>query len=201
MNNNEQVFNALSELGNIGAGNATTSLSVMLSSKLTVTPPGVAIYDFDSLESIFGGPDVNIVGVLSSIEGDISAMILFVLGLEDAKNLAHVLMGETFEWQSEMGISAIQEIANIFIGSYVSSLETLSGMKIRYSQPQSCIDMAGAILDVPCIEFGQVSDKALVIDSKFKAGEHNIDGYILVMSELHSFDKLLERLGIGGIDG
>lgn len=197
----EQAFNALTELGNIGAGNATTSLSVMINTKLTMSPPKVDIYDFNSLENILGGPDATVMGVLSTIGGDMSAMILFVVGMEDAENLVRALMGEGIEWHSEMGISAIGEIANIIIGSYVASLETLTGMKIRYSQPESCIDMAGAILSVPCIEFGKISDKALLINSQFKAGEKEINGYIMMMSEVHSFDALLNKLGIGGIDG
>lgn len=197
----EQAFNALTELGNIGAGNATTSLSVMLNSKLTMSPPKVDIYDFNELESILGGPDATVMGVLSTIGGDMNAMILFVVGMEDAENLVKALMGDGVEWHSEMGISAIGEIANIIIGSYVASLETLTGMKMRYSQPESCIDMAGAILSVPCIEFGKISDKALLINSQFKAGEQDVDGYIMMMSEVNSFDSLLNRLGIGGIDG
>ena len=197
----EQAFNALTELGNIGAGNATTSLSVMLNSKLTMSPPKVDIYDFNSLESILGGPDATVMGVLSTIGGDMNAMILFVVGMEDAENLVKALMGDEVEWHSEIGISAIGEIANIIIGSYVASLETLTGMKMRYTQPESCIDMAGAILSVPCIEFGKISDKALLINSQFKAGEKEVDGYIMMMSEVHSFDALLNKLGIGGIDG
>ncbi len=197
----EQAFNALTELGNIGAGNATTSLSVMLNSKLTMSPPKVDIYDFNALENILGGPDATVMGVLSTIGGDMNAMILFVVGMDDAENLVKALMGDGVEWHSEIGISAIGEIANIIIGSYVASLETLTGMKMRYSQPESCIDMAGAILSVPCIEFGKISDKALLINSQFKAGEKAVDGYIMMMSEMHSFDALLNRLGIGGIDG
>ena len=195
----EQAYNALTELGNIGAGNATTSLSVMLNSKLTMSPPKVDIYDFNSLENILGGPDATVMGVLSTIGGDMNAMILFVVGMEDAENLVKTLMGDDVEWHSEIGISAIGEIANIIIGSYVASLETLTGMKMRYNQPESCIDMAGAILSVPCIEFGKISDKALLINSQFKAGEQEIDGYIMMMSEVHSFDALLNKLGIGGI--
>lgn len=197
----EQAFNALTELGNIGAGNATTSLSVMLNSKLTMSPPKVDIFDFNELENILGGPDATVMGVLSTIGGDMNAMILFVVGMEDAENLVKALMGDQVEWHSEIGISAIGEIANIIIGSYVASLETLTGMKMRYSQPESCIDMAGAILSVPCIEFGKISDKALLINSQFKAGEKEVDGYIMMMSEVHSFDSLLNKLGIGGIDG
>ena len=165
----EQVKDALTELGNIGAGNATTSLSVLLSSKLSMSAPTVKLYDFNELENALGGPETSVVGVLSRLHGSFNAMILFVLGLDDARHLSEVLLGQTQDWHSEMGMSAIGEIANILIGSYVASLENLSGMELRYSQPQICIDMAGAI-----------------------------DGYIMLISEMHSFDQLLLKLGIGG---
>ena len=197
---NEQVLNALVELGNIGAGNAATSMSVMLSSKLIMSPPHVELYDFNDLEDVVGGADSNVVGVLSTIEGDMQAMLLFVVGTEDAERLVDSLVHQDIDWQSDMGLSAINEVANIIIGSYVASLETLSGLKIRYSLPQICVDMAGSILSVPCIEFGKVSDKALVINSQFKAGEREIDGLIMLVAETHSFDALLYKLGIGGID-
>lgn len=197
----EQVKNALTELGNIGAGNATTSLSVLLSSRLTMTAPIVKLYDFNELENALGGPETSVVGVLSRLNGPINAMILFVLGLDDAKNLASVMLGTELEWHGDMGISAIGEIANILIGSYVASLGNLSGMELRYSQPQICIDMSGAILSVPCIEYGMISDKALLINSGFKAGNQEINGYIMLISEMHSFDQLLQKLGIGGAGG
>lgn len=194
----EQVENALTELGNIGAGNAATSLSVILSSDLTMTPPTAKLYDFNELENILGGPDNLVVGVMSQLYGALDAMMLFVLGYEDAKQLIATLLGKEEDWRNEMGMSAISEIANIIIGSYVASLENLTNSPLRYEQPQLCYDMAGSILSVPCIEYGQVSDTALLIHSGFKTGGQEINGYIMLVSEMHSFDSLLEMLGIGG---
>ncbi|MGN0436353.1 MAG: chemotaxis protein CheC [Wujia sp.] len=196
----ENVYNALTELGNIGAGNAATSLSVMLSSKLTMMPPQVALYDFNELENVLGGPEATVVGVLSNVEGYMKSIILFVVGIEDAAKLAAILVGQEVDWHSELGMSAINEVANIIIGSYVASLETLSGLKLRYELPQLCVDMAGSILSVPCIEFGKVSDKALLINSHFLAGNEQINGYIMMVSEMHSYDVFLKQFGIGGID-
>lgn len=197
----EQVQNALTELGNIGAGNAATSLSVLLSSKLTMEPPVVELYEFNDLADILGGPEATVVGVLSHVEGETQAMLLFVVSVEDAERLVKALMQQDIEWSSEIGMSAIKEIANIIIGTYVASLEMLSGSKLRYSLPAICVDMAGSILSVPCIEFGRVSDKALLINSQFKAGEQEIHGFIMLISELHSYDLLLKQLGIGGTNG
>lgn len=199
----EQVVDFLEEFGNIGVGNASTALSVMLSSKLSISRPTVAVYDFNELDTLLGGSETPVVGVISRIEGDLDAMILFVLGLEDARSLVGELMGEQYknEWNQEMGISAIKEICNIMIGSYVSSLETLLGKKIRYQLPLICIDMAASILSVPCVQLSTVSDNALLINSDFKVGNQSINGYIMLISDIHSYDEILQQLGIGGIDG
>lgn len=199
----EQVVDFLEEFGNIGVGNASTALSVMLSSKLSISRPTVDVYDFNELDTLLGGSETPVVGVISRIEGDLDAMILFVLGLEDAKSLVGELMGEQYknEWNQEMGISAIKEICNIMIGSYVSSLETLLGKKIRYQLPLICIDMAASILSVPCVQLSTVSDHALLINSDFKVGNQSINGYIMLISDIHSYDEILRQLGIGGMDG
>ena len=75
----QEVHNALTELGNIGAGNATTSLSILLSSQITLTPPHVKMYEFNELENFFGGAEATTVAVLSNIEGDIGGIFLFLM--------------------------------------------------------------------------------------------------------------------------
>ncbi len=197
----ERVSNALTELGNIGAGNAATSLSVILDTRLVMSVPSVGIYDFNALENILGSPEKIAAGVLSTVNGDIDAMFLFIIELEEAGKLVKAVLRRDEDFRTDMGISVLKEVGNILMGSYLSSLETLTGMKMRCTQPELCIDMAAAILSVPCIEFGKVSDKALLINSNLKVGDNEIKGYVMMASELCSFDKLLNRLGIGGIDG
>lgn len=192
----QEVHNALTELGNIGAGNATTSLSILLSSQITITPPHVKMYEFNELENFFGGAEATTVAVLSNIEGDIGAMFLFLMKEEDAEQLLKEFVRDDIILNSDYGMDVVREIGNIMIGSYVASLETLSGLKIRYSVPQIITDMAGAILSLPCTVFGQVEDKVLLIDSGFASGEKRIKGFIMMISERNSYDVLLEKLGI-----
>ena len=131
-------------------------------------------------------------------EGELDAMILFVIGLEDAGKLVRSVMhDESADWHTEMGISAIKEVGNIMIGSYVASMESLTGKKFRYTPPQLCVDMAGAILDIPCIHISKVRDAVLLVDSKFTDGEKELGGYVMVFSDEHSYDRLLRDLGVG----
>ena len=192
----EPIKNALSELGNIGAGNAATSLSMMLASKLTMTPPKVIELPFDSLVQSLGGEEANVVAILSEVTGELSALIMFVMGFDEAKALDSKLLGDEVEWHSEMGLSAVKEIGNIIIGTYVGSLETLIGNKLRYGMPEIMIDMAGTILSIPCIEFGADSDNIVLIDSDFRVDGQSIDGHIMVFSISDNFNDMLHKLGV-----
>ena len=94
-----------------------------------------------------------------------------------------------------MDISAIKEIGNIISGSYLSALSTMTNMVITSSVPYLAIDMAGAILSVPAIQFGQYGDNALLIQTEF-GDDVKIQGFFILMPDVESYDKILTSLGI-----
>ena len=97
--------------------------------------------------------------------------------------------------QGEMERSAFKEISNIVTGSYLNALSTMTNMCIYPSIPDLAIDMAGAILSVPAIEFGIMGDKILLIQSQFY-DDVEIDGYFILLPDLDSYSKILTSLGI-----
>lgn len=194
----EVHFDVLKELGNIGAGNATTALSQMLNMKIDMNVPKVALVGFDKLTTTICGEEEIVVGIYLSLEGDISGSMMFMLEENSAHCLVNQLMGRDINDEapfSEMDLSALQEIGNIIAGAYLSSLSTLTKLTITSSVPYLSIDMAGAILSVPAIEFGKLGDKALLIETQF-GDEVLINGYFILIPELESYDKILTSLGL-----
>ena len=123
---------------------------------------------------------------------------MFILKLESAHYLVDRLMGRnTNEYKEfdEMDLSALREIGNIIAGSYLSALAGLTGMTITSSVPYLAIDMAGAILSVPAIQFGVFGDNALLIETEF-GDDVLVEGYFILLPELDSYDKILNSLGI-----
>jgi chemotaxis protein CheC len=129
------------------------------------------------------------------VEGDITGSILFLLNKESARKLVSKLMGMevTGDEPSEMEQSALKEIGNIITASYLNSLSMLTQLVIYPSVPALSIDMAGAILSVPAIEFGTMGDKLLLIQTQFFEG---LDGYFILVPDLDSYDKILSALGM-----
>lgn len=199
LNNMEGVvFDVLSEIGNIGAGNATTALATMLNTRIDMHVPKATLIEFSKLGEEMGGAETVMAGIFQTIEGDINGSIMFLAENNSARELVGKLMGTEVDLTqefSELELSALQEIGNIITGSYLSSLSTLTGLKIVSSVPSVSIDMCEAILSVPAILFGAVSDKMLLIKTEF-TDDIKIEGYFILVPDLESYEKILTSIGM-----
>lgn len=194
----ENYYDVLKEIGNIGAGNAMTALSQMLQCKVDMKVPQVKLLEFSEVGTLLGGEEQIMLGVFLGVEGDITGSMMFLVEKQSAKHLVNkIMMGMVPEGDdfTEMEMSAMQEVGNIITGAYLNSLSSLTNLKIYPTPPSIAVDMAGAILSVPAIQFGFLGDKILLIQSQFY-DEVSIDGYFILMPDLDSYEKILTSLGI-----
>lgn len=195
---NDMYFDVLKEIGNIGAGNATTAISNMLNLKVNMDLPKVEFMKVQELPTAISAEEETVVGIYLEVESDIGGSMMFLLKMGSAQYLVNHLMGRPDDYAeefNEMDISAIKEIGNIISGSYLSALSTMTNMVITSSVPYLAIDMAGAILSVPAIQFGQYGDNALLIQTEF-GDDVKIQGFFILMPDVESYDKILTSLGI-----
>ena len=192
-----EYVDVLRELGNIGAGNAMTALAQLLNCKVDMKVPQVRLLEFQDVGTMIGGEELLMAGIYLGVEGDISGSIMFLLEKGSAKHLITKLMGMDLGGEDfgEMETSALMEVGNIITGAYLNSLATITNLKIYPSVPAICVDMAGAILSVPAIEFGTMGDKILLIQSQFM-DEVEINGYFIMVPDIESYTKILASLGM-----
>lgn len=192
-----EYVDVLKELGNIGAGNAMTALAQLLNCKVDMKVPQVRLLEFQDVGTMIGGEELLMAGIYLGVEGDITGSIMFLLEKNSAKHLITKLMGMEIAGDEfgEMEVSALMEVGNIITGAYLNSLATITNLKIYPTVPSICVDMAGAILSVPAIEFGTVGDKILLIQSQFM-DEVELNGYFIMVPDIESYGKILASLGM-----
>lgn len=194
-------LDVLREIGNIGSGNAATALAKMLNRKVDMDVPRAKILEFKEVSDTLGGAELPVVGILLKVTGDLTGNIMFILQQQAAAMLVNMLMGRnsgSIEEFSEIELSALKEIGNILAGSYLSALSSLTNLKIMPSVPDMAIDMAGAILSVPAIEFGKVGDTVLYIETEFSEGSDKVVGDFFLVPDIDTYDVLLKALGVFG---
>ena len=200
----QQYFDVLKELGNIGAGNATTALAQLINCKVDMKVPQVRLLNFNELGALLGGEETILVSIYLQVEGDVEGSMMFVLSEDSALHLVNKLMSGMLGVPEkpieechfgEMECSAKKEVGNIITGAYLNALSSLTNMKIFPSVPQLGIDMAGAILSVPAAEFGVMGDNILLIQTQF-SDDIELDGYFILIPDVESYERILSALGV-----
>ena len=195
---NEKYRDVLAEIGNIGAGNATTAVADMLGLRIDMSVPQVQFLPVEEIGTSIGAEDEVIVGIMLGVGSDIDGSMMFLMDMESAHHIVSRLMMRPDDYMEdfdEMDLSAVKEVGNIIAGSYLSALSGLTGLTITPTVPFVAVDMAAAILSVPAIQFGMFGDNALMIKTEF-SDELQINGYFILMPEEESYEKILSSLGL-----
>ncbi|EGO87762.1 chemotaxis protein CheC [Clostridium botulinum C] len=189
-------LDALKEVGNIGAGNATTALSQLLSKKVEMTVPAVNILPFDEVFSTNGTEKV-VIGIIVRVLGDTPGNILFIIEKETAFKIIKSLTGEESNQLTDMGQSVLCEIGNIIASSYMNAIAKFTNLLITPSVPAVCCDMIGAILSTTFIESGQFDEQVLDLETKFlQDTQEDENGHFYYIPMPGSLEKILNTLGV-----
>lgn len=198
----DMELDALREIGNIGAGNAATALSLLLSNRINMEVPRVAIIPFDDVSDIVGGPENLVTGIFMRITGDISGNILIIIPKKNACNLLYYLLKQKPEEScfSAMEESALTEVGNIIASSFVAALSDFTKLSMKITTPGFAYDMAGAILSFPLSLYGYMGDTAFFIETEFAEGIDDINFHFFLIPDDESLKVLLKAIGVSLFD-
>ena len=133
------------------------------------------------------------------MSGDLDGLMLFLYDFHFAKRLLKNLLEkeyEDFSKMDDMAFSALKEVGNIIICSYINAFSQLVGVDINLSVPSSTVNMLGGILTVPMVEFGYESDKLMYCNADFLVDGKSIPSWLLMLPDIHSLNTILGKLGV-----
>lgn len=194
----DEEMDMLREAGNIASGNAMTSLSKLIDSTLDMSVARVRIENIQGLPDVLGDAEEVIAGMLINVYGDLNAMLLLAFETESALAIINRMLGKELKDLSEMGeleCSALCETGNILAGTYLCALNTFTGLKLDVSTPQMAIDMAGAIMSYPAIEFVYNDDSMLFIETDFEDVHGFLNGTYILILDNASYNRVIDSLG------
>lgn len=192
-------IDVLTEVGNIGSGNAMTALSSMIGRMVDIEVPAVEILGFQEAIDYAGGAEKMIIGILVPITGDIEGEILFLLENDLVGLVVSTFFGEATTDITNLNpdmLSALTELGNIMAASYINAIASLTGLTMQVEIPMLSIDMLGAIMSVPVAEMGEMSDKLLYIDNLMLIDKVSVKSKMMFLPTAQSLDKLLKSLGV-----
>ena len=161
--------------------------------------PEVRIMEYNEAIEWIGGPEEVTAGVLVKMSGDIGGIMLSVQKLELVNVVLNAMLGESidgYENLTELERSAMIEIGNIMISTFINALSGLADVNIKLTVPAFAVDMQGAILTVPMAEYGGMSDYLMAIGGNFVCDGKEVPCHLILSPDLRSLDFLLRKLGV-----
>ena len=192
-------LDTLKEIGSIGTGNAATSLSSLVGQPVRIRTPEVRIMGYNEAIEWIGGPEEITAGVLVGMSGQISGIMLSVQQLEFVNLVLESMLDKTvtdYMELQEMERSALTEVGNIMISTFINALSGLADIEIDLTVPAFTVDMQGAIMAVPMAEYGGQSDYIMTIGGNFICNGKEIPCRLLLSPDIRSLNFLLRKLGV-----
>ena len=192
-------IDTLREIGSIGTGNAASALSSLLNRSIRITLPEVRIMGYNEAIEWIGGPEAITAGVLVGIGGQINGIMLAVQDLDFINLVLSSTLEETINDYSELKDlerSALVEIGNIMISTFINALSGLADISIELTVPSLSVDMQGAILTVPMAAYGGQTDYLMTIGGNFICDGNEVPCRLLLSPDIRSLNFLLRKLGV-----
>jgi chemotaxis protein CheC len=192
-------LDVMKEISSIGTSHAATSLSKLLQKEVRISIPEVSVLGYDETVNRIGDIEELVAATLVQMSNEVNGLMLFIFKLDLANVVLEKLIGtryESFEQLDELAYSALEEIGNIIICSYVNAFTQLVGVEIDLSVPSSTLNMLGGILTVPIAEYGYETNKLMYINAEFIIDGKKLSDGLLMLPDIASLNGILERLGV-----
>ena len=192
-------IDTLREIGSIGTGNAATALSQMLGRSVRITLPEVRIMGYNEAIEWIGGPEAITAGVLVRISGQMNGIMLAVQSLDFVNLVLDSTLEQkidSYEQLEELERSALIEVGNIMISTFINALSGLADITLELTVPSISVDMQGAILAVPMAEYGGQTDYLMTIGGNFVCDGREVPCRLLLSPDIRSLNFLLRKLGV-----
>lgn len=189
-------MDALQEMANIGAAHSATTLSEILGTPIVMSVPEITVVDIAQVGTRI--TDELTTMVVFELQGDIphGGFLILHFPRDSAVRTAGIMQGSagrphTFD---EMDQSAILEVGNIMISSFLSATSDLLGFIMLPSPPVLVVDMAHAAITSLIAQMTVEVDDVILFRVKLTSDEHHIAGNILIFLEVSALQRIAERL-------
>ncbi len=158
------------ELGSIGAAHAASSLSEFIQQPVTIDIPRIGTIPPNMLPKFYHSHNMPATAVYIHLVGKLECHFLFIFELPELKEITTLMTRSITprECESSMESSAIEELGNILIGSFLTTISNFTGIRLISTPPLLVGAPFDSIVRDFVVKLSSASGEALVFDTCFK---------------------------------
>ena len=195
----EEQTDALQELGNIGASHAATTLSTMLGTPIHMSVPEICMISLDEISEYIGDGEDAL--AIFTMDGEIqqAGYIIVQIVKESVIRMSAVMLGlpDVPREMNEMDESAVTEIGNIMVSSFLDGTAELLDIIMLPSPPRTIIGKTMEVIrdivnnsDINC-------DNIVFFKTEMMCNDFELQCNLLMLpnqSTLYRILQMLEKL-------
>lgn len=199
----EEQMDFITEMMNIGAGNAATALSQLLKLDVKMQTAKVHILsDRARVQDISNDLLAGVTGVKIKLVGDFQGDTYFFIADEERLSLALLaekgITGRHAPMDAaeinEFKLSALSEIGNILTGVYMSAIYEFCKLRIYHSVPALIRDTVSSMLDRFFTTKGHDRSVIIFVENEFVFSVKNITTWFMLVAFDEDIDTLMKSI-------
>ena len=163
---------------------AMTDISVMLHCEIEIESFQVSRVSSEQIAGIWGNAKTSTVGIYQRLAGATNGYIMIIYLMETAQVMLEVLFGKDLvpsKSLMEIRQSAICELCNLIMKSFITAAIEVSGSGTKPSLPVVLVDSADSIEGIAIAEIRMTGDNVFIIDSVLQMGGKSFPAKFVIM--------------------
>ncbi|MBW6425122.1 chemotaxis protein CheC [Rhizobium sp. XQZ8] len=186
---------ALTELVNIGVSRAAASLRKMVNRQVILSVPSVEIVTRKSAAALIGQRESEtLIAVQQQFEGPFSGRALLIFPESNGLSLVRAIVGDEMDEAdlASMEEEALAETGNVILNGCLGTMANMLQHTLKMSLPDVRRGDSNLLFGV----LGSAREESFVLFLyiNFSVREHNIRGYIAMIMDLPSLEKLKQLI-------
>ncbi|WP_350450893.1 chemotaxis protein CheC [Carnobacterium sp.] len=189
-------LDVLKEVINIGGGHAATSLSQLIEKPVQMTVPVIEMMEYADVYEQIMPEEAVIKAIMIKMIGDAEGVFLFTVEHQNSGTIVEMMLPENTPYSEDMADSALQELGNILVNSFLNAVMKLMDANLVTSVPIIIEDMFGAIMSSVYLEQSQYDDSIMIIKNEFYYLGDRLESSLYFVPKPGIIEKMLTALTV-----
>lgn len=199
----DDQLSALTEVVNLGVGQAAHVLNQIVGSHVNLTVPAIKLVRQESVhEELSIQPEETLACVDLPFQGEMSGVSSLVFPTSSAATLVQTLLGEAgpADLDSEK-IGTLTEIGNMVLNGIMGAISNISAQSFDYAVPSYAEGSLGQLMNAALPKEDDDDEIiCLVARTEFGIESLGVLGNVLLFLEMKQVHLLLHKLGVSDLD-
>jgi len=168
----EMEKDALKEISNMGAGNASTLLSKKIGEEIRLSTPGYKLISFDQFEKYVAVPKGVAICAFAKLKGEVLGSAMLIFERKSAFVLVDLLQKRkigTTKWLSEKDQLKLKQVGHIVLRCYLNAISRFLNYELNSEKLRMFSTLGDAVIDLMLLGANK-SDHFIVLQNNFVAG-------------------------------